>query len=289
MRATVPTTSVGKVSAGRIDVGQIDAGPISIARLVLDSMHLDVSTGTATARNLSVEIDVAIALDWSVTVSIPFIGDFGWSDTIDFGTLSATIPFGDVTVPGVRALKIDVPEIAVSNLSAVVGAIRNLQLGPLVAEKIAARNVVAPEPDFTLSGLGLGTVVLGGASVPHAAVGEVTVVRMHVDALPLGTVTIPGLSLPRTAVGDIVSEGLDVSASSNPYRFPVDAGVISVTLWVTPSAEIKMDELRITNVAAAASLGAITLQDVVLPYDVMNLKLSELGIETIAVPTLEVS
>lgn len=289
MKATIPTASIGKVSVARIDVGQIDAGPISISKLVLDSIHLDISTGSAKAHNLSVEIGLTISLDWSVEVSIPLVGDFGWSDTIDFGNISATVPFGDVTVPGLRALEIDVPELAVGNVSAIVGAIRNLRLGPLVAEQIAAQNVVAPEPDFTLSGLGLGSLVLGGALVPGAAASQVTVGHTHGDAVPLGTVTIPGLNVPRASVGDVTSQGLDVSGSSNPYLFPVDAGILGVTLRVSPSAEIKMDELRISNVAAAASLGAITLQDVVLPYDVFNLTLSELGIAAVAVPALEVS
>jgi len=289
MKTSIPNASVGRISVARIDVGEVDVGPVSIGRLVLDSLDVDVSTGTVQARNLVVEIDVALSLDWSVSVSIPIVGDFGWGDTIDFGTLSATIPFGNVIVPGLTGLKIDIPQVTVTDLSAVVGAIRGLQLGQLVAEQVAMRNLLAPDPGFVLSGMAFGSATVNGTSLPHASVDEVTVGQTKGGSLPVGTMTLPGLSLPRSSVGTLTSEGLDVSADSAPYQFPVDAGILTVTLNATPSAQITMDELRIANVAATASLGKITLEELVLPYDVMNITLSDLGIDTISVPALEVS
>jgi hypothetical protein len=65
--------------------------------------------------------------------------------------------------------------------------------------------------------------------------------------------------------------------------------VFGGTLTVTPSASVTMDELRISNVPATASVGSVTLENLVLPYDVFDVTLSELGIDTIAVPTVEVS
>ena len=281
--------SAGKLSVGSIAIGEIDAGPISIGKLVVESIQVDVSTGMIEARNLVVTIEVALSLDWSVSVNVPIAGDIGWSDTIDFGTLSATIRFGNVTAPGLRDLKLDLPRLAVSDIKALVGAIRNLELGALIAQQIAMKDVVAPQPEFSLSGLGLGSVNVAGASVPRATVGEVTVGDTRGDALPLGTVTIPGLSLPGASVGDITSDGFDLSADSAPYKFPADAGLLQVTLVATPSAEVAIDELRITNVATAASVGTITLDEVFLPYDVMGVKLSDLGIDSISLPSLEVS
>ena len=256
---------------------------------MLDSIHLGVSTGAVTARNVNITIGVTLSLDWSVGVSIDGIGSWGWNGTIDLGSQSATVPLGNLSLSGLKSLDFDIASLAVSNVDAVVGAIRDLKLGPLVAEQVAARSLVLPDPGFALTGLGLGSIAINGVSVPAATGAQVTIGHAHGDALPLGTVTIPGLSFPRASIGDIVSDRLDASGEPDPYLFTGDADVLSVTLSVAPSAELAMDELRISNVKASASIGAVTLQDVVLPYDVFNIKLSQLGIDNLAVPALEVS
>jgi hypothetical protein len=289
MKATVPQSSIGKLSVRSVDVGEVDAGPISIAKLVLDSIHLDVSTGAVTARNVNITIGVTLSLDWSVGVSIDGIGSWGWNGTIDLGSQSATVPLGNLDLTGLKSLDFDIASLAVSDVEAVVGAIRDLKLGPLVAEQIAAQSLVLPDAGFAVTGLGLGSVEVEGLSVPAATGAQVTIGHAHGDALPLGTVTIPGLSFPRASIGDVVSDQLDASGDPDPYLFTADAGVLSVTLSVAPSAELTMDELRISNLRASASVGAVTLQDVVLPYDVFNIKLSQLGIDSLAVPALEVS
>ncbi len=289
MKATVPQANIGKVSAGRIDVAEIDAGPISIGKLTLDAIHVGVSTGSVKARNVEVTVSVSIELDWWVGVTVDDLGNWGWDGTIPLGTQSATIGLGDLNLSGLKSLDLDVATLGVTNISAVIAPIRDLRLGPLVAEQIAAQGLVLPEPDFTLSGLGLASAVIDGVSVPAAAAAQATVGHAHGEALPLGTITIPGLSLPRASVGDIASDDLAAGGEADPYIFTADAGVFGGTLTVTPSASLTMDELRISNVRAAASIGSVTLQNVVLPYDVFGITLSELGIDTIAVPTLEVS
>jgi hypothetical protein len=133
------------------------------------------------------------------------------------------------------------------------------------------------------------SAAINGMSVPAASAFKVTVAHAHGDALPAGTVTIPGLALPRASMGDIASDSVSAGGAADPYIFTANAGVFGGTLTVTPSATIDFAELRITNVRATASIGSVTLQNVVLPYDVFNLTLSQLGIETIAIPALEVS
>ena len=139
MKATIPQTSLAKVSTQRIDVGEIDAGPISIGRLTIDSLHVGVSTGSVKARDVKVTITVSIVLDWWVGVTIDDLGTWGWNGTLDLGTQSATVALGDMSLSGLRSLDLDVATLGVSNVSAVVGPIRNLRLGPLVAEQIATQ------------------------------------------------------------------------------------------------------------------------------------------------------
>jgi hypothetical protein len=226
---------------------------------------------------------------WEVSVDIPLVGSFGWDGSIDFGTHSLPVRLGDVSVPGLQSLSIDLASVSANNVNAVIGAIRNLRLGPVVAEQIRANNAVAPTPDFSLTGFGLGSLEVDGVSVPGATATDTTIARLHGDAFPPGDVTISGLALPQASLGQIASQGLDTRATSNPLILSADAGVLKVSLSLTPSARMEADELRLSNVRASASVGAVVLRNVVLPYDVLDVKLSQLGIETIQVPRIEVA
>jgi hypothetical protein len=289
LKATIPQTRIAKVSVQQVDIGQLSAGPLSVRKLVLDTVHVGMSTGTARLRNLRVSISLRMTLDWEVSVSIPWVGNFGWSGTIDLGTQSATVPLGNVTLPGLQNLTLDLGTVSVNNVNAVIGAIHNLRLGGLVVEQVRANNMVVPTPGFTLTGMGLSKAELAGVSVPVASATDSTVHHIHGQALPLGAVTIPGLALPQANVGDISSQAMDVNATSNPFVFRADAGVLKVSLNLTPGARMQTDELRLTGVRAAISVGSLELQDVVMPYDVLDVKLSDLGIDTIDVPKIEVS
>lgn len=289
MKSAIAETRIGRVTVGKIDIGELDAGPIAIGRLQLDSMHVGLQTGTARLRNLSVQLKLELEMDWSVGVDIPMVGHFGWDGTIDLGVQTIPIPLGNVTVPGLQNMSLDLATARVTNLSAAIGAIRNLHLGALVAEQIRAVGIEAPVPDFQLVGLGLDSATLRGITVPGAALSESRVAHVHGQALPLGTVTIPNVAMPSASVGNISSEAIDASATANPLVLEADAGVLSISLKVTPTASMSADELRLSNVRATTSIGSISLQDVVLPYDVLDIKLSQIGIETIEVPAVEVS
>jgi hypothetical protein len=289
LRATIPQTKIDRASVQQVEVGQLSAGPLAIGSLVLDGVQADVSTGTVALTNLSVTITLDLELDWSVSIQIPFDGTQGWSGSIDLGTHSITVGLGNVMVPGLQNLELDLGQFEVTDVTAVIAAIKNLQLGALVAEQISADGIIAPSAGFTLAGLTLGSAALADVGVPAVAVQEAKVSHLYGQALPLGTVTIPGLSLPGATVPDITSDALDVSATSNPFEFTADAGLLAVTLKLTPGARLQADELHVSGVHASASIGSVTLSNVVLPYDVLDVTLTQLGIETVTIPNIEVN
>jgi hypothetical protein len=288
VNAAIQEVSIARVGVSQIDVGQLSVGPLSVGSLVLETTHVDVSTGSAQFRNLRVTISLRMTIDWEVSITIPLAGTFGFDGTIDLGTPSITVPLGDVSLPGLQSLSLDLPSLTVENLAAAVGPIRDLRLGALVAENIRARGVVAPVPDFQLLGLGLGRVAVEGLSVPAASAADATVGSIRGGSVPLGTVTIPNLALPQAALGDLTSQAVDVGATSNPIAFVADAGVLKLTLTLTPAARIRTDELRISGVRSSATIREVRLTDVVLPFEVLNLTLSQIGIDTIQVPEIEV-
>jgi hypothetical protein len=100
---------------------------------------------------------------------------------------------------------------------------------------------------------------------------------------------LSNLALPSASIADIVSQGVDVTATPKPKAFHLDLGCLDLTLKVNPVAEAKIDQLVIRNVTASASIGKIELHNVVAPYELLNLTLGQVGIDTISVPTVAIA
>jgi len=292
MKATIPDARIAKSNVQQVQIGEVKIGPIAIEKLVIRNVRVRTSTGVAQMRNVRTALTLQFALDWKVGVSIDTpLGDvdFSRNGTIDLGALSLALSFGHIDLPGFANLSFDIPSLPVNNVSAVVGAIKNLNLGAVMAEQIRARDATAPRDGFQLTGLGLASVRADGLKIPAADAGQVTIGRVKGGALPLTNLTIPNLALPQATIPSLSSRNLDATTNPVTKGLHADAGLLEVTLRVTTTARLQVEELRVDNIKAAATVGAIELSNVVLPYEVLNLTLSQIGIESIEVPQLEVS
>jgi hypothetical protein len=289
VKATVPQATIQQAGIHSMSVGQVGIGPIHIGQLLITDLKLGMSSGQAQLRNLRVTIGLSISLDWWVGVHIPLDGDVGGSGTIDLGSPSITVPLGNVMVPGLQSFTIDIASVSVDNLTAASSPIANLQLGTAIAEQIQARNAVIPAQGFSLAGLAIGSATATDLQVPAAGVDQVTIGRLHGEVFPLGQLALSNLGLPASGVGDIASGAVNVSATGTEYDAEADAGILRVTLRVTPHATARMDQLHLSGIQASGSVGRIELNNVVAPYELLNLTLSQVGIQTITVPTLGVS
>jgi hypothetical protein len=288
VKASIPDASVATLSVGTVDVRQVAVGPMDVGRLVLNDLHVDLSTGEASFEDLRVTITLDLRLDWRVTIKIPLAGNFSWNGTVKMGSHSFTVRLGDLTVPGLRSFSLDLPSSTVDRLQAVVAPLQDLHLGQLLVEQLRLQGITAPVPDLTVTGLGIGRIGLAGLGVPAATSTTATIERVSGGTLPIGQVTIPDLRVPEVSAGRISSESIDASGTSNTVRFVADAGVLTLTLHTTPGARIRARELRLSNLRTGVAIGAVELHDVVLPYELLGLTLADIGIGTIDVPVIEV-
>jgi hypothetical protein len=289
MLATIPDTTVNRAGINSIAVGQVGIGPIRIGQLTVRNLNLRMSTGAIELRNFRVTVSLRLALVWKVCVGIPFDGSKCWDGTINLGEPSVTVPLGDVRIPGLQTFDINMGQLSVSNLTATSSPLNNLRIGTAVAEQIRARNTTVPAQGFQVAGLGLNAVRMDGVGVPAVRVEEVAVARVKGEALPLGGLTLANLALPATAVGDIASTALDVRATAVRHDIVADAGLLDITLQITPTARARMDRFSISGLNASGSIGSIEIRDAVAPYELLNLTLSQIGIESIDIPTIGVS
>lgn len=285
MLTTIDQASVQRTGVNAVDVGQVAIGPIRIGRLVLTSVSLSTAAASAELSNFRVTISQQMTLDWHLHIDIPgFPVDDSGSE--DLGTPTFSCDFGGVRIPGLENLKIDIATLAADSVAATAAPLSGLQLGSLVAEQIQAHKVTLPTSGFTIAGLGLGALRLGGVGVPSANVESLSIGRVHGEAFPLPNVTLSNVALPAASVADIVSQSVDAVATPLGKAFHLDLGCLDLTLKVKPRAEAQIDRLTIAGVSLGASVGSIELQNVVAPYELLNLTLSQIGIDTIQVPTL---
>jgi len=295
MKIAVPEVAISQGRVQEVSVGEIKIGSVKIDQLVMSDIHVQTSTGIAQMRNLRIRLKLQFGLDWRVGVKISMPDgipdvDFSESGTLDLGALTLGIGFGNITLPGFANLAFDIPSLPVNDVSAVIGSIKNLNLGVILAEQIRAQNALTPTAGFQINGLGVGGVSVQGVSFPNAAVADATIGRITGGALPIANLAIPSLALPQATIPKLSSQNVD--ATSNPVvaKLPtVDIGLLVATLKATTTAAFHLDELRIDNVKASASIGEIAFKNIILPYEVLNLRLSQIGIETIEVPQLEVN
>jgi hypothetical protein len=288
VQASIPEATVASIGARTIDIGQVSLGPVTVGHLTLDNLHLGMTTGTALFENLRVGINLAMTLEWRVSVDILGIDTFSWSGTIDLGSHSIEVGLGDVALPGLQSFTLDLGSLTVDGAAAVLGPLSDLHLGALVADQVVAHGVQAPVPAFQIMGLRLGKVALQDLAVPGVAITAASVARVAGQAPPLA-MTIPNLSLPEGGAGSVASSAIDASGTSNPFGFHADAGVLDVTLRLTPGATAHVDRLVLDNLRAAASIESIELTDVTVPYEILDLRLEDIGVTAISLPALEVS
>lgn len=295
MKISVPDARVAQARVRQASVGELKLGPIQVGQLSLSGVKLDTRTGTAQLRNLHLALTMSYALDWRVGVVIDVPDPFpdlniSESGTMDLGTMKLGISFGNLSLPGLADLSLDVPSLVVRDLEVIAGALKNLNLGAALAEGIRAQGLVAPGQGLQLDGLGLAGASVQGLTLPDAALAGATIARVTGGTLPIGALSIPGLTLPAVKLPRLSCENVGATANPVVTKLPTaDIGLLAATLKVTTTAQFTLDELRIDGVQAAASIGEIALKNVALPYEVLNVSLSQIGLDGIAVPQVELN
>jgi hypothetical protein len=288
MLATIAEANITRAGIDTVSVGQIGIGPIHIGQLVLTGFELNASTTGAELRNFRVTISHHMTLDWHLHIEIPghIIDDSG---TENLGTPTFACNFGNITLPGLESLKIDIQSLTTDNVNATANALTNLKLGTAVAETIQAKNLKFPAQGFSIAGLGLGALKINGFGAPAASVDAVTIGRIHGEAFAAPDLTMNNVGLPAASIQDIMSQGIDTVAEPQGKAYHLDLGCLDLTLKIKPKAEAQIDSLTISGINASTNIGTVELHNIVAPYELLNLTLSQIGIDTIQVPTVSIA
>jgi hypothetical protein len=291
MKATIPSVSVAKAGVGHLAVGKVAIGPITVGQLILRNAALGISAGQAQLHGVRVTVSLHFDVIWHVHVGLPWpLPDIDIGGTDSLGTASIPFGFGDAEIPSLHNINLTIPQMTGANVHTTADPITNLRLDNVAADDIQAAGVTAPVAGFTLSGFGLSTLAIDGAGIPAASVATAKIGHVHGDPLALGALTLRGLTLPNAAASNISSAALDIPVTRPPFELgPLPLGLLTVGVRITPSALMHVDRMELSGVQANASVGAIELHDVTLPYDALNITLSDIGIQTLTIPTIGVA
>jgi hypothetical protein len=269
MKVRLPETTVGSAAVQQVNVGQVKLGPARIGKLSLSGTRLRASMGVAQLRNVRVSLTLTFSLKWTAGLVIDAgeLGkiDLSQSGTMDLGNLDLGVGLGHVDLPGLADLKLNMDDFSVADLEIVVGVLKTLKLGAVLAERVKAQGLVAPTQGFQLGGLGLAGASVQGTAVADASVDKVKVPRVTCQKF---------------------------GSASNPLVTPLpeaDVGVLKAQLTVTTTARFDVDELRLEGIKASAAVAEVSLKNVELPFELLDLSLSQIGIESIGVPEMKVN
>src|ERR1700716_2452119 len=131
MLTTISEANIQKASVNSISVGSVGIGPVTIGQLVFTDLEVNTAADGAILRNFVVTVTYNMKLDWHLHIELPgnVIDDSG---TEDLDSPTFIVGFGDIRIPGLENLKIDLASLVVDNPAATISPVSNLQLGAAV-------------------------------------------------------------------------------------------------------------------------------------------------------------
>ena len=291
MQVKVPVLDVQQATVQTINIGQVAIGPITVGNLVVNNTNAAISAGQGVLTNVSVTVTISISVEWHVHVGMPdWIPDLDVGDTYNLGSISfGPVNVGNIVIPGLSNVHLSIPNLTAQNMSAAAGPL-SVQLQNAVADQVHATNFALPSAGFTIAGLTLGSIQGNNLGVPAATLATAAVAHVHGDAVHIPSFTLNNLALPAAQIPSLSTTAPVNIPATLPTQSPgFDAGVLRLYVHITPSALSHIDQVQITNATANATVGQLVLQNVTIPYDVLNLTLSQVGITTINVPAFNVS
>jgi hypothetical protein len=197
------------------------------------------------------------------------------------GSIFFAVSVGDVEVPSLSNIVVNIPDVTATNVTATIGPIVNFDLGGGGFTGVCATNAAIPTNGFQLNGLGLASASIGNVEIPQTLVDNVRIQ----DFTPSGNIVVPSaqltqLQLPLASASDIQSAApiaIDAEATSRGLRFRL-GDIFGFTIWVTPIAHTHIASLLLGGVGISGSVGQASVQNISVPVDIQGISLTTINI-----------
>jgi hypothetical protein len=272
------TVAGGAVADIKID--EIVLGGVTIGQLTLQGTSLDVVSGSASLGNVRIVITLDFSFDWWINLGF-------WSDSgsANIGSLSFGLNLGNVAIPSLNNIPLEVPNVVLANLSAVVAPLMSIDLGGGVFTGATATNLVLPKNGLTLTGLGLGSVSIASVQVPEATAAGVAIQDFHPNAkLVLPSATLGPVQIPSASAANIqATTAISFTGNASQQGAGLNLGVLGGTINVTPTALVSIGSLLLQGVSLSGSVTQAILTSIGVPVDIHGINLSAIDISQVNV------
>lgn len=281
-RVNVEELAVGSGTIGNISINQVNVGTAKIDKVTLANTVATVKAGNVFLQNVRMNLELQFHLDWWYDIGIA--SDSG---SENLGSMFFSLTIGNVTVPALQDIHLNVPSVDVHNVTASMPAINSLKLGAAGFASLSAKKTSLPVAGFSLSGLGMGAFSLSSAQVPQTFTDEATIASFAPSAeIALPGFTMGAINVPQTNIPNVNSGAFNLDAQASDRSIGVDFGIFGVTIRVTPIAHMAIGAMVMSNLSLSASVGSVVATDIKVPVNAKGILLDNVTMTDVTVKNI---
>jgi len=265
-------------SIADLDVDKVILGDATINKIILTGTSAKLKGAQAFLQNVRMVLQLKFTLQWKVDLG--WLGS--WDGTNDLGSLPFGMDLGNISIPSLANIDMNIPSMSVDNVKAQLSPINNLDLAGARIKKISARETEIPAEAFGLSGIGIGSASIKNLSVPKTATEAVSIEEFT----PNAAVVLPGVELanvqiPSARVDNVNTGGFNFMAQASSRSIGADLGILAIKLIVTPIVHMDVGTMTIQDVVLAATASKLQVQDIQLPVTIRGINLKNMVLQTV--------
>jgi hypothetical protein len=286
-RIEVPSFVSMSGQAASIRIGEISLGEANIDQIDVFDLQTRFSTGNIFLSDARALVEIRVVLHWWWDV-----WPFSDSGDVTLGTVDFPFPIGDVGIPALSNIRLEVPTATLDDVRATLQPVTNLDLGGGTFENLRVADTLVPSAGFGLGGLGLGAVRLNQVAVPAVSAASLRLGRFAPSApLALPSLRVEGIELPAASVPRVESEGLILvrDVTSSPWQSPsFGFGPAGIRVRLEPKFHMFIERMVIQNLTASASVETIQVRNISAPAALRDVRLDGLQLEQLTIERITV-
>jgi len=265
-------------SIADLDVDKVILGDATINKIILTGTAAKLKGAQAFLQNVRMVLQLKFTLQWKVDLG--WLGS--WDGANDLGSLPFGMDLGNISIPSLANIDMNIPSMSVDNVKAQLSPINNLDLAGARIKKISAKETEIPADAFGLSGIGIGSASIKNLSVPKTATEAVSIEEFT----PNAAVVLPGVELanvqiPSARLDNVSTGGFNFMAQASSRSIGADLGILAIKLIVTPIVHMDVGTMTIQDVVLAATANKLQVQDIQLPVTIRGINLKNMVLQTV--------
>lgn len=269
--------------AQSLQVDRIEFGPATVQELKVTGASAHISSGHALLQRVRASVQVTVTVSLHVGLPWPF-DDIDAS--VDIGLPVVTPPISDIEVPMLGGINLAIPEATVSDATAQITAVSNLDLGSGAFKDVNVTDTKLPTAGFNLLGLQLGAVAFAKLGIPAAAARSLSLGEFKpgapivLPAVELGALRLPSVEVPEAfSTGDVFLPGVTVRPDSQSAGL----GPASVTVSAVATVALTIGKITVRDLELRVAVQKIRLEGTQVPVTVRGVTMGNVGLNSLTV------